>query len=219
MNVFVGYDPREDIAYQVCEYSILKHRPTAKVSPLAQKNLPMYTRPLDPLSSSEFTFTRFLVPYLAGYQGWAVFCDCDFLWTADIKELFDQADENYAVMIVKHDHVPNTNVKMDNQPQAAYPRKNWSSCILWNCGHVSNQQLTPDLINQATGQYLHRFSWLSDEEIGSLDTEWNWLVGYNQNGTPKAIHYTEGGPWFKNYRSCEYSGIWKQYLLEMLDES
>ena len=217
MKIFVGYDRREDIAYQVCEYSILKHQPQAEVIPLKAKDITQYTRPKDSLSSTEFTFTRFLVPYLMDYQGWAIFCDCDFLWLADIKELFGQADDQYAVMVVKHNHVPTVDIKMDGRIQTTYPRKNWSSCILWNCGHPANQKLTTDVINTATGQYLHQFRWVDDNEVGTLTSEWNWLVGYTRDGSPKAIHYTEGGPWFKNYRNCEYSQVWKRYLKDMLE--
>jgi lipopolysaccharide biosynthesis glycosyltransferase len=181
MKVFVGYDIREDIAYQVCEYSILKHQSAAQVIPLKQKELResgVYTRTVDPLSSTEFTFTRFLVPYLANYQGWAVFVDCDFIFLEDVKELFAQADDQYAVMVVKHDYTPQEGLKMDGCKQLPYPRKNWSSVILWNCAHPANQQITPDVVNAQTGQYLHRFQWLDDREIGTLQSEWNWLVGW-----------------------------------------
>jgi lipopolysaccharide biosynthesis glycosyltransferase len=197
MKVFVGYDIREDIAYQVCEYSILKHQSAAQVIPLKQKELResgVYTRTVDPLSSTEFTFTRFLVPYLADYQGWAVFVDCDFIFLEDVKELFAQADDQYAVMVVKHDYTPKEGLKMDGCRQLPYPRKNWSSVILWNCAHPSNRQITPDIVNTQTGQHLHRFQWLDDKEIGALKPEWNWLVGWYQepkDGTPKALHYTD----------------------------
>ncbi len=222
MKVFVGYDVREDIAYQVCEYSIKKYNNAAEVIPLRQKELReagIYTRPIDPLSSTEFTFTRFLVPYLSDYKGWAVFVDCDFVFIDDVKKLFDVADDKYAVMVVKHDYTPQEGFKMDGCKQLPYPRKNWSSTILWNCGHPSNKILSPTLVNTETGQFLHRFQWLDDSEIGELKPDWNWLAGwYNepQDGNPKAIHYTEGGPWFKEYRRCPYHKVWKQHLKEML---
>jgi lipopolysaccharide biosynthesis glycosyltransferase len=222
MKVFVGYDVREDIAYQVCEYSLKKYNSLVEVIPLKQKELReagTYTRAIDPLSSTEFTFTRFLVPYLADYKGWAVFVDCDFVFVDDVAKLFDKADDRYAVMVVKHDYNPKEDFKMDGCKQLPYPRKNWSSTILWNCGHPANSGITPDIVNSQTGQYLHRFQWLKDDEIGSLGPEWNWLAGwYNepQDGQPKAIHFTEGGPWFKEYRRCPYHKIWKQHLREML---
>lgn len=222
MKIFVGYDIREDIAYQVCEYSIKKHNKNAEVFALKQKDLReagIYKRQIDPLSSTEFTFTRFLVPYLTDYKGWAMFVDCDFVFIDDVKKLFDLADDNYAVMVVKHDYTPKEGLKMDGCKQLPYPRKNWSSSILWNCAHTSNQLLTPDIVNSQTGQFLHRFQWLKDDEIGSLKPEWNWLAGwYNEpeDGHPSAIHYTEGGPWFSEYRRCPYHKIWKKYLREML---
>jgi len=222
MKIFIGYDIREDIAYQVCEYSIYKHNDKAEVFALKQKDLReagIYNRPIDPLSSTEFTFTRFLVPYLTDYKGWAIFADCDFVFVEDIKKLFDLADSKYAVMVVKHDYTPKESLKMDGCKQLPYPRKNWSSCILWNNEHPSNRILTPDLINSQTGQFLHRFQWLQDEEIGSLTPEWNWLAGWydeKKDGKPSAIHYTEGGPWFKEYRRCPYHKTWKKYLREML---
>ena len=167
----------------------------------------------------QITFTRFLVPYLSDYKGWAVFVDCDFVFVDDVKKLFDQADDKYAVMVVKHDYTPKEGLKMDGCKQLPYPRKNWSSTILWNCGHDANKLMTPDVVNNQTGQYLHRFQWLSDELIGTLRPEWNWLAGWYQepkDGEPKAIHYTEGGPWFKEYRRCDYHKVWKKYLKEML---
>jgi lipopolysaccharide biosynthesis glycosyltransferase len=210
IKVYVGYDPREDIAYRVCRYSILKHCPNAEVIPLTKPNV--YTRPRDEQGSTEFTFTRFLIPYLNNYQGWALYVDCDFLFTEDVSKLFALADEQYSVMVVKHDYRPRANTKMDGQVQYQYPRKNWSSLILWNC---SKNKLDPDLVNTASGQYLHRFQWLDDNQIGSIDKEWNWLVGWYKEGTPKALHYTEGGPWFKNYEFCEYHEIWNKYLKEL----
>ena len=224
MKVFVGYDPREDIAYQVCKHSILSKQPEADVRPLVQKELRdagWYTRPVDKLASTEFTFTRFLVPELAGFKGWALFMDCDMILTTDIKELFDQADDQYAVMCVQHDYKVKEGTKMDGQKQTIYPRKNWSSVVLFNCAHPSNAVLTQDLVNETelNGAYFHRFSWLKDEEIGELDHTWNYLVGvYDDIETPKLIHYTEGGPWFENYRNCEFHELWKKELQEMMND-
>ena len=223
MKVFVGYDPREDIAYQVCKHSILTKQPDADVRPLVQKELRdagWYTRPKDKLASTEFTFTRFLVPELANFRGWAVFMDCDMILTTDIAELFAQADDKYAVMCVQHDYTPKEGMKMDGQKQTIYPRKNWSSVVLFNCAHPSNKVLDQDLVNslEINGAYLHRFSWLKDEEIGELDHTWNYLVGvYDDIETPKLIHYTEGGPWFENYRDCEFNKLWKHELQDMMN--
>ena len=223
MKVFVGYDTREDIAYQVCKHSIESKQSDASVRPLKQQELRdagWYTRGIDKLASTEFTFTRFLIPELCNFKGWALFMDCDMILKTDIKQLFDQADDQYAVMCVQHDYSPSATTKMDGQQQTVYPRKNWSSVMLFNCGHKSNQTLTQDLVNnpEITGAYLHRFSWLKDKEVGELSPEWNWLVGHYKepkDGTPKLIHYTEGGPWFENYRNCEYHQDWKDELYDM----
>jgi len=222
MKIFVGWDSREDIAFQVCKHSILSKQPAAEVIPLKQPELRekgLYWRDVDKLASTEFTFTRFLIPELTEYKGWALFIDCDMILTTDIKELFDQANDQYAVMCVQHDYTPREGVKMDGQQQTVYPRKNWSSAMLINCGHPSNRAVTKELVNdpEITGAYLHRFSWLKDEEIGELDHTWNYLVGvYNDIETPKLIHYTEGGPWFENYRNCEFHRLWKDELQDMM---
>jgi lipopolysaccharide biosynthesis glycosyltransferase len=223
MKVFVGYDTREDIAYQVCKHSIESKQSDASVRPLKQQELRdagWYTRGIDKLASTEFTFTRFLIPELCNFNGWALFMDCDMILKTDIKQLFDQADDKYAVMCVQHDYSPSATIKMDGQAQTIYPRKNWSSVMLFNCGHKSNAKLTQNLINdpKITGAYLHRFSWLKDKEVGELSPEWNWLVGHYKepkDGTPKLIHYTEGGPWFENYRNCDYHQDWKDELYDM----
>jgi lipopolysaccharide biosynthesis glycosyltransferase len=181
----------------------------------------MYTRPVDKLASTEFTFTRFLIPELTDYKGWAVFMDSDMILRTDIKELFDLADDKYAVMCVQHDYKVEEGTKMDGQKQTIYPRKNWSSMVLWNCGHPSNKVVTQKLVNDptVTGAYLHRFSWLKDEEVGSIDHTWNYLVGvYDDKANPNLIHYTEGGPWFENYRDCEYHAEWKTELYNMMED-
>ena len=221
MKVFVGYDTREDIAYQVCKHSIISKQPNANVQPLKQQELRdagWYTRPIDKLASTEFTFTRFLIPELTNFEGWALFMDCDMILTTDIKELFDQADDRYAVMCVQHDYKVKETTKMDGQKQTIYPRKNWSSVVLWNCGHKSNRKVTQDFVNdpEINGAYLHRFNWLKDKEIGELDHTWNYLVGvYDDIEKPKLIHYTEGGPWFENYRDTEFAQFWKDELYDM----
>jgi lipopolysaccharide biosynthesis glycosyltransferase len=214
LKIFIGWDSREDIAYQVAKQSI-KDTATIPVEiiPLKQKNLrkdKVYWRDEDKLASTEFTFTRFLVPHLADYKGWALFIDCDFVALDDVKRLYKQRDDKYAIMCAQHDYTPKEGTKMDGKKQLNYPRKNWSSMMLINCGHPSNAQLTKELVNdkKITGKYLHRFSWLDDSEIGKISHEWNWLVGWYkepQDGKPKFLHYTEGGPWFEEYYNCEYA--------------
>ena len=225
-RVYVGYDPREDIAYQVCKYSIESRSPGVEVIPLKQKelrNYELYWRAPDPMASTEFTFTRFLVPELNKFEGWALFCDSDIVFTEDVNNLFDQADDQYAVMCAKHDYTPEEGIKMDGQVQTQYPRKNWSSVVLFNCSHPSNASLTKERVSDEskTGAYFHRFQWLKDQEIGGFSHEWNWLVNwyeYEKDGIPRGIHWTEGGPWFDDpqYRWCEFGDIWKSELMKMM---
>ena len=155
------------------------------------------------------------------FKGWALFIDCDIVFLEDVNNLFSLADDRYAVMCVKHEFNPKPGLKMDGQVQTVYPRKNWSSVVLWNCAHPSNEKVTVDSVNNPNfdGAYFHRFSWLKDEEIGELPCDWNWLVGWykKDDGVPRAIHYTEGGPWFKNYRNCEFNKDWKKCLQEMME--
>ena len=148
MKIFIGYDSREDLAYQVCSYSIKSKSKLAKIFPLKLNELRskgLYKRDEDKLGSTEFTFSRFLVPVLNDYTGWALFCDCDILFLNSVEELFSQADEKYAVMCVKHDYTPKGDTKMDGRIQSIYPRKNWSSLVLWNCGHPSNKKINTEL--------------------------------------------------------------------------
>ena len=223
-NIYIGYDTREDIAYQVSKFSALQQSKNVSVFPLKLDDLKeqgLYWRGEDKLGSTEFTFSRFLVPELNDYKGWALFCDCDIIFLEDINNLFNLKDDKYAVMCVQHDYTPKEETKMDGKQQTLYPRKNWSSLVLWNCGHPSNQKISKELINnpETTGKYLHRFSWLKDEEIGAIPHYWNWLVGWYKepnDGSPKAIHYTEGGPWFENYRDCDYHQKWKDLLFKMM---
>jgi hypothetical protein len=215
LRVFVGWDSREDIAFQVCRSSLERQasRPVAVV-PLKQAELRargLYWRPVDPLASTEFTYTRFLVPTLAGFAGWALFCDCDFLWLGDVAELFALADERYAVMCVQHDHRPPETSKMDGRVQTVYPRKNWSSLVLYNCGHPANRALTAEVVNREPGSFLHQFRWLSDALIGPVPKTWNWLEGWDAKpaaAMPQVIHYTRGGPWFDNWRHVDYADLW-----------
>lgn len=214
-KIFIGWDSREDIAYQVCAESLRRHSAhKLDIIPLKQDELTakgLYKRPKDPLASTEFTYTRFLVPQLMGYKGWAIFVDCDFLFTADIAEVFAMRDEKYALMCVQHDYKPTETKKMDGVVQTVYPRKNWSSFVLWNCGHPSNRVIDANVVNSQTGAFLHRFQWLKDSEIGSIPETWNWLEGWSKApkaGFPKGIHYTRGGPWFEQWQNVAYADQW-----------
>ena len=214
-SFFIGYDSKEDIAYRVCKQSLLKNSSidirvvALKIYELIAKGF--YKRSIDPLASTEFTYSRFLVPLLMNYKGWAVFCDCDFLFFEDVSKLFNNLSDEKAVYCVQHDYTPKEKHKMDGQKQTIYPRKNWSSFIVFNCNHPSNRKLDVNVVNSETGAFLHQFKWLKDEEIGSLDERWNWLEGWtsnSNNNTPFAIHYTRGGPWFDEWQDVEFASDW-----------
>lgn len=215
LKVFVGYDSREDIAWQVCRHSLLRHaRGPIEVFPIRQstvRELGLYTRPIDANASTEFSLSRFLTPYLAAQDGWAIFCDCDFLFTSDVRGVLDGLDRDKALYVVQHDYTPAYDVKMDGKKQAPYPRKNWSSFMVFNCNHPDVRALTPDVVNRAAPSYLHRFEWISDPaSIGALNLEWNFLEGEypRPDRTPKVIHYTNGGPWFEQWKDCGYADLW-----------
>ncbi len=214
-KVFIGYTSYQDVVYQVSKHSIERHSRDIKCFPIVQsalRELGIYTRASDQNGSTEFSITRFLTPWLAGYKGWVLFCDNDTLALTDMNKLFDQADDKYAVMCVKHDHKPSGEIKLDGQKQTQYPRKNWSSVVLWNCSHPKNQFITPELVNEVSPLFLHRFMWLEDNEIGEFSHEWNWLVDWYKepkDGNPKFLHYTEGGPYFDNYQDCGYAELWR----------
>jgi hypothetical protein len=210
INIFIGYDSKEKIAYHVLSESILRNstKPVS-ITPIYLPNIKDdFLRERNNLSSTEFSFSRFIIPHLMNYQGWALFMDCDMLMKADVEELWRLRDDKYAVQVSKHDYIPRTETKFLGHIQTAYPKKNWSSFMLMNCKKCT--RLTPDYVNKASGLELHQFKWLENEElIGSLPLEWNWLVGeYPYKEEVKNIHYTEGGPYFENYSDCDYSSDW-----------
>jgi lipopolysaccharide biosynthesis glycosyltransferase len=214
-KVFVGYDAREDIAWEVCRHSIQRHASSEiSVHPLRQpalRELGLYTRPADGPASTEFSLTRFLTPYISNSEDWTLFVDCDVLFTADLNALFDSLDPSKAIYVVQHDYVPVNAVKMDGKGQSVYPRKNWSSFMIFNGRHPAVKALTPQVVNDATPAFLHRFGWIEDDNlIGSLDLKWNFLVGEYPAPAqpPSAIHYTNGGPWFPEWVDVDYADLW-----------
>ncbi|RJO72848.1 MAG: glycosyltransferase [Myxococcales bacterium] len=234
MKVFVGYDAREPEAYKVCVRSLLKHSSIdLDIIPLLDADLRaknLYRRQYKQLAvgprydfldgkpfSTDFAFTRFLVPSLCDF-GPAVFCDADFLWRGDINSLLDHFDNSKAVLVVQHDHKPDESEKMDHMIQESYPRKNWSSLILWNCSHYACRALTPEYVNTKPGSDLHGFKWVDDDHIGSLPVEWNYLVGWNtkeQCEHPSAVHFTNGIPTMPGWWNQEYASEWLSTLREI----
>jgi lipopolysaccharide biosynthesis glycosyltransferase len=218
IDLFIGYDPREAIAFSVLAHSIhLRASEPVRVAPLMLSELQgVFTRERHPLQSTDFAFTRFLVPHLSGYRGWSLFTDCDMLVLDDIAKLWRLRDDRYAVMAVKHDHRPRESVKFLAQPQTQYPNKNWSSVMLFNNARCT--ALTPEYVNRASGLELHQFKWLESEAlIGELPHRWNHLVGYDAPSRDVSlVHYTLGGPYFDEYRNCEFADEWRQELQRML---
>ncbi len=209
INVFIGFDPREAIAFHVCGNSIVRRssRPVA-ITPLALNNLADYTeRHTD--GSNQFIYSRFLVPHLMQYSGWALFIDGDMLLRADLAELWALRDPEKAVLCVPHDYRTKANDKYLGARNQDYPRKNWSSVVLWNCGHPANRCLTPEFVEGATGAQLHRFTWLEDALIGKLPIEWNWLPDeFGPNPDAKLLHWTLGTPCFHEYAAAPMAEEW-----------
>jgi hypothetical protein len=217
-QVFIGYDSREPTAYHVCAHSILRRASIpVSITPLVRSGLPMYRRERSATESTEFSLTRFLVPHLCGYKGWALFMDSDMLMRVDIADLIRAADRqrDKAVIVCQHDYDPQGEVKFLGHIQTRYPRKNWSSFMLFR--NDLCEALTPHYVNTATGLELHRFTWLVDEAVGSLPLDWNWLVGeYPPNPEAKVWHYTLGGPWFEETAQCDHADAWREEYAHMV---
>lgn len=207
--VFIGFDHRESVAFDVLSHSIQSRASEpVSITPIALHQLGgIFNRERHPLQSTDFSFSRFLAPYLSGFRGWSIFMDCDMLCLDDISRLWNLRDDRYAVMVVKHEHKPRERQKFLGEPQSAYQKKNWSSLMLMNNDRC--RALSPEYVNEATGLDLHQFRWLeSDELIGELPAEWNHLVGYDLPAPASLVHYTLGGPYFNEYRDCEYAQEW-----------
>ena len=215
IKIYIGYDSRHPIASKVCEYSLRKHSKDLDIELLKLSDLDqLYWREYKD-QSTEFTYTRFLVPYLQDYNGWALFCDNDFLFLKDVTKIFKYADDKYAVMCCQHDYTPRAITKMLGKKQIPYKRKNWSSLMLINCGHPSVKKLDLSTVSEQSGKYLHQFEWLKPHEIGSIPRHWNWLVNWykeTDEDKPSALHFTEGGPWIVD---SEYKDLWLKYKKQM----
>lgn len=211
IRVFVGYDPREAVAYHTfCQSVLEKASVPVSFTPLALNALKGYTETHED-GSNTFIYSRFLAPYLCEFKGWALFADGDMICQEDIAQLWALRDDSKAVMVVKHDYQTKASVKYLGNKNQNYPRKNWSSVVLWNCGNEAHRILTPDFLMQQTGAFLHRFAWLSDDLIGDLPQDWNWLVTeYPDNSKAKLLHYTLGTPCFKDYERGDCASTWHE---------
>ena len=225
MRVLVGYEPREARSFKLALASARKcgFDPTPLYEDRLRASGLLY-RPWDQRGqmwdfnsnapqATSFAISRFFTPILA-HSGWCLFVDCDMVFLRDAHQLARLADPRYAVMVVKHDVGAVGGTKMDNQTQTAYPRKLWSSVMLWNIDHPANRRLNVQMLNQWPGRDLHAFGWLSDDEIGELPMEWNWLVGMQEKPAAPAIaHYTLGTP--ELLTKCPHADIWEQAAEEV----
>ena len=217
LNIFVGFDQKEAIAYHTFVQSIIeKSSIPLSITPLAENNLDHYSEQHTD-GTNKFTYSRFLVPYLMDFKGWAIFADGDMVCLSDLRELKQFFDPNIAVSVVKHNYKTKYKTKYFGQKNEDYPRKNWSSMIVWNCEHPKNKILTPDFISQKEGSFLHRFNWLKDVEIGELPKSWNWLaMEYEEKKDLDLIHYTLGTPCFKEYSNKSLAEFWKKSYKNLL---
>ena len=218
VDVVVGFDQREAVAYHAFTQSVIeKSSIPIRFLPLNINSLTNYKETHED-GSNEFIYSRFLVPYLMNFKGWAIYADGDMVCLEDIKKLWNLRDNKYAIQVVKHDYKTKIKNKYWGNKNENYPRKNWSSLILWNCGHKSHKILTPEFIQKQTGAFLHRFNWIIDSEIGEINKEWNWLaVEYEEKQDINLIHYTIGTPCFEEYQNSSLASYWKTSFLSMLD--
>lgn len=214
IRIFIGFDIISTVAYHVYVNSLIRHSSEpVSITPFILRHYKsnVLTRPRDQKQSNEFAFSRWLVPWLCNYQGWAIFTDNDMLMRADIAELWRYRDYRCAVQVVKHDYVPVERTKFLGREQTAYRRKNWSSVMLFNCRECGD--LTPDYVNSASGLDLHQFQWLPERKIGALPRAWNHLVGvYPYDEDAKLVHFTTGGPWLEEYAEVDYADEWFKEL-------
>jgi lipopolysaccharide biosynthesis glycosyltransferase len=207
--IFIGYDPREAVAYHTCVNSIIRHasKPVA-IIPLALNLIEDYTETHTD-GSNQFIYSRFLVPHLMDYTGHAIFIDGDMIVRSDIAELWQWRHKQYDVQVVKHNYETCMTEKYLGSKNENYPRKNWSSVIIWNCESPANKQLTPEFVQRSTGAELHRFTWIKDEHIGDLPAEWNWLPDeYGPNINADLLHYTLGAPCFHDFATTPMADEW-----------
>ncbi|NBU68233.1 MAG: glycosyltransferase [Verrucomicrobia bacterium] len=207
--IFIGYDPREAVVFHTCANSIIRQssKPVS-IIPLALNLFKEYEETHKD-GSNAFIYSRFLVPYLTGYDGYAIYIDGDMIIKGDIVELWNQREIGYDVQVVKHNYKTKMPIKYLGSKNEDYPRKNWSSVIIWNCFTVANRILTPEYVMQASGSHLHRFQWLKDDMIGELPKDWNWLPDeLGPNPDAKLLHYTLGAPCFNEFKNTEMASDW-----------
>ena len=218
IDLAVGFDQREAVAYHTFVQSVVeKSSIPVRFLPLNMNSLSSYSETHND-GSNDFIYSRFLVPFLVGFKGWVIYADGDMICVEDIKKLWNLRNDKFAVQVVQHNYETKVTEKYWGNKNENYPRKNWSSLVLWNCEHEKHKILTPDFIQKQTGAFLHRFSWLEDKDIGNIDTKWNWLaLEYEEKDDVNLIHYTIGTPCFKEYNDKPFSSYWKKSFTNLLD--
>lgn len=215
-RIFIGWDSRFPEPAQVLAHSIRQNASIpVEISYLNYAEIADeygFHREPDPKASTEFTYTRFLVPYLCRYEGLALFLDNDMLCLADVAELAETPMDGLALRCVQHDYQPPEGIKMYGAVQQPYPRKLWSSLMLMDCSKL--RCWTKEVVETASGARLHRFQDIPDEQLGSLDPAWNEV--YELTPETKLFHWTEGGPWYKQYRDCKFAQKWLSARLDWL---
>lgn len=222
VKLFIGHDSKQSSICDTCRLSIEDNSDieieTIHLNSLESNGL-FWRQQAE--GSTDFAFTRFLTPYLKGFYGYAIFCDSDFIWASDPLELLDIIDSMKAVSVVKH-NIQQSQIKplkMDGQKQSWYPRKNWSSLMVFNCDHPFTKRLTPQVVSESPAGYLHEFKWCDDKSIGSIPHTYNYLVGYyNDNPNPKVVHFTDGGPWHPGYENVEFADRWNFYKNKVIEK-
>lgn len=217
-KIFIGYDRNEKVAAYVLAHSIQRQasRPVS-ITFLNRQSLSEFTRPRGEFDSTDFSISRFLVPYLCDYNGFALFLDCDMVCLGDICELWACRDRTFMVQVVKHaPYTPKEEIKFLGNVQTGYSFKNWSSVMLFNNARCGG--LTPAVLNKAEGLYLHQFNWSDYADwIGELPKEWNVLVGVQDIPEhPKLLHYTQGGPYFQQFKNCQCADLWFEEFRDMI---
>ena len=227
INICIGYEKNQSVAFHVlCDSIIKRSSLPVRICPVNLGNLKsIFNRPIDPQQSTEFAFSRFISNVLFPGE-WVIYMDCDMLCMTDIAKLWNLRDENKHVMIVQHssrDWTKNGTLftKFKNQRQYNYPCKNWSSLMLLNGTHYTINSLRYTMLQDAesqSGEFLHQFKWVKPDKLGTLPPEWNYLVGYDNSIdiTPSIIHYTLGGPWFEEFKNCEFAHEWHNEYKDML---
>ena len=220
LRIFIGYDSNEVVAYHVCAHSIIKRASgPVSITPIKLSHVPEFHRDKKE-GSTEFSFSRFLTPYLSGYSGQSIFMDCDMLVLTDIYEILKEVRLDSDVSVVKHDYTPKHDIKFLGNKQAAYPRKNWSSVMVFNNYTAPCKKLLPQYVSEKSGAHLHQFEWCKDERIGELSAEWNHLVGeYDYNPNAKIAHFTLGTPCFRDYQKQEYAETWFNEYEDMISHA